>query len=226
MDRPWYLQNTGWLRRMTDEDMMLFMRICPERRYSKGECLFRAGDPATALHIVVRGQVKLTVPTASGHERILVVCGAQDFIGSTFVAESALYQGDAVALTETVTCPVTREQFRTVALHSPHTVLTFTEIMASQLAYCRSQLSDYYSPIKTRLTKVLLEQAGRFGQPAQDGWVRLETELKHSELASMVSGTRVSVSTAIGELRREGLMEGSRGDYLLDVAGLEAGLEA
>lgn len=225
MTRPWFIRDTGWLQRMTDEDMMLFMRICPERRYHKGEFLYRAGDPAVALHIIVCGQVKLTAPTASGHERILVVCGPQDFIGSAFVAEDAFHQGDAVALTEAITCPVTREQFRQVALHSPHTVLTFTEIMASQLAYCREQLSDYYSPIKTRVIKVLLEQARRFGQPAGDGHVRLRTELKHGELAAMVSGTRVSVSTAIGELRREDALAGSRGDYLLDVAALEARLE-
>jgi CRP-like cAMP-binding protein len=219
---PWFVQNTGWLQRMTREDMMVFMRICPERRYGRGETIYRLGDPADALHIVVAGQVKLSVPTASGRERIYAICGPQDFFGSAFVAEVSEYEADAVALSEVVTCPVTREQFRKVALHSPHTVLTFTEILAGQLAHCREQLSDFYLPIKTRLVKVLLEQAGRYGSPQEDGWVRLKTELKHAELAAMVSGTRVSVSMAVGELRREGALEGSRGDYLLHLPTLEA----
>ena len=107
-----------------------------------------------------------------------------------------------------------------MSLQAPNFVLTFAEILASHLFYCREQLSSSYAPVKVRVIKALLEQADRFGRPDDESWTLLSTELKHEELASMVTATRVSVSMAIAELREEGVLEGTRGEYRLDMPAL------
>ncbi len=66
----------------------------------------------------------------------------------------------------------------------------------------------------------MLEQAERFGEVLDEDWVKLSTELKHEELASMITATRVSVSMAIAELRDEGVLEGTRGEYRLNIEAL------
>ncbi len=76
------------------------------------------------------------------------------------------------------------------------------------------------------MVKTLLEQAQRFGEPQGGGWVQLHTELRHDEIAAIVSATRVSVTTAFMELRGEGVLEGSRGNYRLNVSALESFVEA
>jgi CRP/FNR family cyclic AMP-dependent transcriptional regulator len=157
---------------------------------------------------------------ASGAERILAVCGPDDFIGETFLQEP-YYQVDAVALTATVTCPMSRDQFLELALRAPTFALSFSEILASQLLECRGQLSSAADSILQRLVRVLLEHSGRFGVATGNGWCDLDTELRHDELASIISATRVSVSTAFAELRERGAVEGSRGHYRVHLPSLE-----
>ena len=50
--------------------------------------------------------------------------------------------------------------------------------------------------------------------------MRLTTELKHEELASMITATRVSVSMAFAELRDAGVLEGTRGEYRFNASAM------
>lgn len=219
--KPWFVRDTAFSKRLSPEDMATFMQVCPEKHYRKGEVIFFAGDPATDLHIIVGGQVKLVSQAVGGSERILAICGPDDFIGGAFLTEEEHYRVDAVALTEMMTCPVSRNQFLQVSRLAPGFALTFAEILASHLFYCRQQLSDAFDPVKVRLAKSLIDMAGRFGRPFEEGgWYELQVKLRHEELSSLVSATRVSVTMAFTELRDEGLVKGSRGRYLLNIPAL------
>lgn len=213
--QPWFVSRSGFAQRISDEDKARFMRICPEKRYAPGDAVFRSGEPATDLHVIAGGRVKLVAPTASGNDRILAVCGADDFVGEAFLGEGATYRVDAVALTEVVTCPMSRDQFHRVAREAPGAALGLMEVLASHLFACREQLESSFDPVKVRLAKALLELCDRFGEEdeKEPGAVHLNTELKHDELASLTSATRVSITMAFTELRRAGLVEGTRGHY-------------
>lgn len=222
-DRPWFVTDSGLAERLDDADRRVFMRVCPERDYRKGETVFREGDPAESLHVVAKGRIKLTRVTPDGRERILAIVGPDDMIGEAFLEQGALYRADAVALgDDVVTCPMSRGQFQQLSLQAPSFVLAFSEILARSLFSCRDRLTGSYAPIKVRVGRALLEQGRRFGRPSDEpDWLDLETELRHEELASLIGATRVSVSTAISELRQDGLLEGTRGRYRLHVPGLE-----
>ncbi|MEX2541435.1 MAG: Crp/Fnr family transcriptional regulator [Trueperaceae bacterium] len=220
---PWYLQETRFSQRIDSKDMGVFMRVCPERRYAEGEAIFHDGDLASHLHVIVRGQVKLSVSTPKGQERILAVLGPDDFLGETFVHQAERYRGDAVALTDVVTCPMSRPQFLQMTRRAPDFVVAFTGILAAGLYQCRDQLGRSYDPVRVRVAKVLIEQAERFGAPeAEPGWWRLETILRHEEIAAMVSATRVATTMAMTELRQQGLLKGTRGSYRLKLERLSA----
>ena len=214
-DRPFIVRNTRFSEVIAGQDMDVFMRVCPERPYARGDSVFRAGDPAREMHVIAKGRVKVTVATPEGDERILAICGPDDFIGDAFVAEGAAYRAEAVALTEVVTCPISRDQFLQMSLKAPGFVLGVCEILSGHLFDCRAQLASGYDPVLLRVAKVLLDLAERFGEQDEDGWVTLASGLKQEEIASMVSATRVSVTMAVGELRERGVLEGSRGTYRL-----------
>lgn len=221
--KPWYIKDTDFTGRVSDEDMAVFMQVCPHKRFRKGDTIFFSGDPATDLHVVEVGQIKLVTPTPTGGERILAILGPNDIFGEAFLSENARYRVDALALTDAATCPVSRAQFKQMSERAPSFALTFAEILAQHLFDCRDQLSSSYAPVKSRVSRALLSQAERFGEPLSDGWIKLSTQLKHEELAAMITATRVSVSMAISELRDEGLLEGTRGEYRLNAEGLGQG---
>ena len=221
--KPWFLNNTDFYKRISKEDLELFRRISPRLHYRKGDLIFHAGDPATALHLIEEGQVKLVSFHPKGKARILAICGHADFIGEAFLKEENRYSADAVAMTEVSACPVSRAQFLQLAEESATFALTFSEILADQLFYCRNQLGDTFDPVKLRVIKVLLQQTQYFGKALErDGWYELDSELTHDDIASMVTATRIAVSKAFSELRRDGLVEGRRGHYRLNVPALES----
>lgn len=222
---PWFVKNTGFRERVASEDMAVFRRVCPKKAYPQGRVIFRSGDPATHLHVIVAGQVKLVTATGGGKERILAICGAEDFIGEAFLSRDR-YRMDAVALVDCVTCPMSREQFVRVTEETATFALAFTEILADHLAHCRSALGTSYDSVGVRVVKTLLVQLEHFGTPLPDGWSVLALKLTQDELAAMVSATRVAVSNVFSELRGAHLVEGGRGQYRFDVAGLERWLEA
>lgn len=209
------------MSRVAEQDRAVFLDTCPEKEYEPGETVFRMGDPADSLHLIARGKVKLVRQTMDGHERIISVCGPDDFIGEAFLSDSDAYRVDAVALSPVTTCPMSREQFKLIAERAPGFALTFAELLAGHLHHCRDQLSATYDPVKVRVAKVLMEQAEKFGTPLPDGWQHLDTELKHEDVASLASATRVAVTMAIGELRDGGLIKGSRGRYQLNIPELQ-----
>jgi CRP-like cAMP-binding protein len=223
--RPWFVTDSGFGARLDEADRTVFRRVCPDRFFAKDEAVFREGDPAESLHVVAQGRIKLVRYTADGRERILAIVGPDDLIGEAFLREDAAYRADAIALgDDVVTCPMSRGQFQQLSLQAPSFALAFAEILAQNLFRCRDRLAGGYAPIKTRVAHALLEQAERFGREVDDDpdWVELETELRHEEIASLIGATRVSVSTAVGELRQDGLLQGTRGRYRLHVPALRS----
>jgi len=221
--RPWFVSDTGFDGYLDAHDKMVFMRVCPEHPYAPGDTVFHEGDAAEHLHVVARGRIKLVRYTPDGRERILAIVGPDDLIGEAFLSDDARYRADAVTMTDAVTCPMSRSQFQQLSMQAPTFTLAFAEILAQNMFRCRDRLAGGYAPIKVRVAQTLLEQARRFGHAdeAEPDWLQLDTPLRHEELAALVGATRVSVSTAVAELRRDGVLEGTRGHYRMHVPALE-----
>ncbi len=99
--------------------------------------------------------------------------------------------------------------------------LVFSEVLTDHLAHCRNLLGANFDPVKLRLARALLDQARHFGVPHDEpGWVRLDTDLTHEDIAALVTATRVAVSKGLAELPREGMIEGGRGRYHLNAPAL------
>lgn len=201
-------------------DAVLAHGLCNDRVYRRGDVVFYAGDPATDLHLVTGGQVKLVMQTPDGNERILAVLGEGDLVGAAILHHATPYQVDAVALTDTTTCPVGRERFLQLSDERPEVLIGFARMLMGRLFHAWELLGGSYAPVQVRLARVLLEQAERFGVGGDDGWVSLDTALKHEDMAAMIASTRVSVSGSANELRALGALEGTRGRYRIHLPSL------
>lgn len=76
--RVWVVPETGWRTLLDPESMAGFASICPPRPYRKGEAIYRPGDPAESLFILLEGRVKISLPSPAG-ERVVAVVGPDDF---------------------------------------------------------------------------------------------------------------------------------------------------
>lgn len=224
--KAWAVTETDWMNSLSEHEMRLMGQICPPRPFARGERVYRRGDPAGCLYILLQGHVKLAQPSWLGHERVLTVCGPDDFFGENFLTGADDCLADAVCLSEpTVVCPVSREQFLELAARLPNVALTFAMVLARRNAELEEKLHVMTQPVQVRLARTMLELAVRLGEETENGVYHLKLDLRHDEIASMANASRVSATQAISTWRSQDLVVGTRGDYRVNVPGLAALIE-
>ncbi len=203
-----------------EQNASLINAVTTKREFKKGEYLFHINDPATELFIVSKGQIKLLKTLANGNESIFAIIGKDSFVGAAFLSPLAYYRIDAIALEDTMVRSLTKQHFLKLIRNNPELMIAYTESLTGQLFSAWEQLSSSYSPVKIRLAQVLIELAQKFGKPSNE-WALIDTNLNHNAIAALVSSTRVSVTTAMAELRKLGFVEGSRGKYKIKILDLQ-----
>jgi CRP-like cAMP-binding protein len=63
-------------------DFQLLEKRLVRRRYPGGQVHFHMGDEGGSFHIIVRVRVKVTIPSSSGEELILVILATGDLLQS------------------------------------------------------------------------------------------------------------------------------------------------
>jgi CRP/FNR family transcriptional regulator, cyclic AMP receptor protein len=219
----WVVTQTGWNTVLEPDDMRVMGSICPPRPYRRGERIYRPGDPAESLFIVLEGNVKLSMPGAVGRERVVAVCGPDDFFGESFLTGTNTRHSEAVCLSDrTVVCPISRAQFMEVSHRVPSVAVAFAAVLAQRVQTLEAQLELMSSPAQARLGRCLLLLAARFGHEVEPGVIELSLGLNHEDWASLAATTRVSATQAMSAWRALGLVDGTRGEYRIQSLRLEA----
>lgn len=78
------------------------------RRCARGEFVLHVGDPCDALHVVVVGQVKLFVVSATGHEKVIELIGRGHSFGEALMFLGAPSVVNAQTLADTLLISVPR----------------------------------------------------------------------------------------------------------------------
>jgi CRP-like cAMP-binding protein len=127
---------------MTDfdrEDLERLFERRPLRKLARGETLFRQGEPATAVFLIVRGRLRMVRHLASG-DRMTIHTGG---VGELF-AEGALfsdvYQCDAVAAEPARVRACGKAEMLAAIDGSPSTMLALLERVTHLLHHARTML--------------------------------------------------------------------------------------
>ncbi|MEY4529976.1 MAG: hypothetical protein RLZZ156_697 [Deinococcota bacterium] len=218
----WVVQNTNWGPKLSIEEMKLMGSICPPRPYRKGEFIYRQGDPADTMFILLEGHVKVALP----NERVVAVCGPDDFFGESFLTNHLERLSNAVCLSPKVlACPISRDQFLSVAQNIPNVALAFATVLSERNRTLELELQRASLPAEARLAASLLLLTKRFGTPISEHLYELNLDLRQDELGALAGTTRVSATTALSVWREQGWIRGTRGSYKVHIKALEALLE-
>ena len=211
---------------LSNADRQVIGAICPPRRCGRGEYIYRQGEPSGTLYILLEGHVKLSATGRLGGERVLSICGPDDFFGESFLSESPITASDAVCLSEqALVCPISLNQFLEIVRGRPEVAVLLASILATRVKTLQDRLDAQAQPVQVRLAQVMLDLALRLGKEVSPGLYELDVELRHEEIASLAQASRVSATQAISAWRQRELVLGTRGHYRIDVSGLELLIE-
>jgi CRP/FNR family transcriptional regulator, dissimilatory nitrate respiration regulator len=82
---------------------------CQLRRLSRGETIFRVGQPCEEFHVTVLGQVKLFALSPAGHEKVIELVGPGNSFAEALMFTGRLYIINAQTLTDTLLLTVSKQ---------------------------------------------------------------------------------------------------------------------
>ncbi len=81
LPNPQILKTVPLFSSFSDQQIAALASWIQRRSYPRGAAILRAGEETDALYIIMSGRVKVLIPDEEGHEVILTMMEAQDFVG-------------------------------------------------------------------------------------------------------------------------------------------------
>ncbi|MEZ5403457.1 MAG: Crp/Fnr family transcriptional regulator [Bryobacteraceae bacterium] len=179
---------------------------CPPSTYSRGDILFRQGDPASSLFLVDSGLVRVTSQLADRREVVLRVVRAGGLVGDRVLLGDTTRDATAEVLSPAAIQEIAADDFLERSRLSPDLWNWFTTQLERRIhdVEQRLHLISFYR-VRQRLMLVLADLAESFPGPHPI------VPLTQSDLAQLVGATRETASTALNDLEREHCVRLGRG---------------
>jgi CRP-like cAMP-binding protein len=173
--------------------------------YQKGQAIFRAGDAVSQLHVLVSGQVKLSLSCRRGNERVLELVDPGHAFGHAELFVPGPYLISAFAVKPAHVLAVRRDTLFRVMADEPGIARRVIEVLARRQLETEADLiaQNSWSPGQ-RLLGYLLELAGPDRSGAGETTVTLETSKK--VLASRFDMQPETLSRNLRDLTEAGLI--------------------
>ncbi|MFD6176036.1 MULTISPECIES: Crp/Fnr family transcriptional regulator [unclassified Isoptericola] len=205
----------------TEETKALFESMIPVE-LTRGDVLFREGEPGDRLYVIAQGKIKLGRRSSDGRENLLSILGPGEMFGELSLFDPGPRTATASSVSDALVYELRHHALvQWIAAH-PSVATTLLGALARRLRRTNETLADLvFSDVPGRVAKALLDLSARFGEPNDDG-IRVAHDLTQEELAQLVGASRETVNKALadfatrGWVRREG-----RAVVLLDIDRLE-----
>src|SRR3989338_734681 len=200
MDR--FLAGVELFKRLSAGERQRLAAASRERRYAKGETIFRAGEPADAVCVVKEGRVHLMKFLEDGQASTTCVMTP----GETFCCLPALdrkpYPVDAVAAVDSVVVRVPTSAFHELLARNPAFLQDSLCLFCDRLRQVEQKSCMIYDSVERRLAQALLTLSKKFGPTIQ---------LTKHELAELANTTVETTIRVLSHLKKDGIIKSSRG---------------
>lgn len=180
------------------------------RRLRRRETLFRQGDQAVELAIVVAGRLKLSQVGADGQELIVRYVGPGEMCALVALFPDQVYPvtAEAVAATQLLCWP--RPALERVMSEHPRVALNAMRIQSERMQELTERLREIATErVAQRVARALLRLARKAGRRSERG-VEIDLPLSREDLARLAGTTVFTVSRLMADWEEAGLVEGGR----------------
>lgn len=181
--------------------------LLTKHHYTPRQTLFREGEPSTRLYVVRSGQVKLTASLPDGREQILRLGVAGHLLGFEAI-EDEVYPYTAEAVTPVQTCGILHKDMLQSIEQNTNVSLRVIHSLNQELGQSLNMIRDLgLKSAPEKVASFILSLIPTRGTPLRE----LNLPLSRLEMAAMLGLTEETVSRVMAELRREAVIEASRG---------------
>ena len=192
-------------RGLSADDQQRLAGLATLKEYARGDFLWREGDPAEFLTVIVKGRVKI-VRHAEAGDVIFELFGEGEPVGAIAVYNYMPYPASAICLEPTTLLLVPRrDYFELLDRHPDFSRAIIRELTKLVIALTRKVEEMRGQKVDVRIAQLFLTLADRMGRETPQG-VEIALQLSRQEVADLVGTTVESAIRVLSRWGREGLL--------------------
>ncbi len=209
-DKSWFFKQNPYTKDLALQDRDRLERSAEEKDIRKKQSLWLSGDGVRHVFLIRSGLVKTSRISEDGRELTLHLFQRNDLLGETALvlhgATGQPHETVAETLDESTIYSIPAEEFlRAMRMH-PELAMTITRLVAHRRRALERRIDSLlFKTAHARLANLFLDLKPRFGVRDARGTI-LNLKLTHREMASLIGASRETVSFAILDLRKDGLI--------------------
>lgn len=220
-DLPRYLSVLPLFTDLSAAELERLALGCSLRRLSRGDTVFRVGQPCEEFHVTVTGQVKLFAISPSGQEKVIELVGPGHSFAEALMFTGKPYIINAQALTDSLLLSVSKQAVLTEIEQDSRFALRMLAGISRRLHGLVHDVQAYalHSGVQRVIGYLLRDQGA---QDCVNGEViTVSLPVSKATIASRLSLTPEYFSRVLHELEAAGLIEVDRRDIRIrDAASL------
>lgn len=190
-------------------------RLSVTRKLRRGQVLFRQGEEAAALYLVLAGKLKLTQEDSFGHQVLVRFVGPGQVMAAVTITPGHSYPVTAQAVEESVVALWPAEVIRDLCRRYPALSLSAMREVAAHMEDMQQRFLELASErVEQRLARCLTRLARQVGQKVPEG-VLLDVPISRQDLAAMTGTTLYTVSRILSHWEAQGLVRTGRRKILI-----------
>lgn len=221
MNKLWYLSQINLFEDLPMEDLQMIDAVAPMHTIPKGTVIVAASAETHNLYLLKKGRVRLFKTSDDGKQLTLGLLGKGNIFGETDSLSTGTGAATVEALDDTLVCVLSKQDLDAILLKRPAVALKMVGILSQRLREAEELVENLaFRDVRYRVLYLLTKLARQFGvvsEASAPGFMNLDLNLSHQDLAHMIGATRESVSMVVSQLAKEGIVIAGRKHIAVDV---------
>jgi len=180
------------------------------RKLRKGQILFRQGEEAQAVYVVLQGALKLLQEDSFGHQVLVRFVGPGRVMAAVALNPGHSYPVTAQAVTAAAVALWPAPLLRDLCRRYPSMGLAAMREVAEHMRDMQERFLELASErVEQRLARCLVRLASQVGKRTGEGLL-LDVPLSRQDLAAMTGTTLYTVSRILSHWEEQGLLRAGR----------------
>ncbi|MDO5733143.1 MAG: Crp/Fnr family transcriptional regulator [Eubacteriales bacterium] len=186
--------------------------------YKRNDYVFRSGDQADRLYIVIRGRMKIFRALPDGREQVLYLYNEDDFVGGFNLMKKTKYIYNAQVLCESEIATLDKDSFDAIVLKNPAMLLKILEKSYERVRWAEGLLDRLVSnSTDARVASLILDLVRDYGI-VSGKFLKLVLPMNREDLGSFCGMTRETFTRKLIDFQKQEIvrMDSQRDMVILD----------
>lgn len=173
------------------------------RHHRKKDNLYEEGSHPRGVFFITKGKVKVSRSNEDGKEYVTGLFKEGDFIGFTSLIEDKPYTDSAIAMEETESVIIPKDEFFALLYSNRDVAAKFIRMLSGNVLEMQGRLLQLaYNSVRKRVAEALIMLQTRYAREGEN----LSMAVTREDLASMVGTSTETAVRTLSDFKDEGLI--------------------